>query len=31
VTVIGYIITNADVAPNQRMTAFAADQVNKVK
>lgn len=31
VTVIGYIITNADVAPNERMTAFAADQVNKVK
>lgn len=31
VTIIGYIITNADVAPGQRMTAFAADQVNKIQ
>lgn len=30
VTVIGYVITNADVA-NQRRTAFAADQVNKIQ
>src|SRR5690242_6388021 len=29
VTVIGYVIPNSDVAPNQRLTAFGADQVNK--
>jgi hypothetical protein len=31
VTVIGYIITNVEVAPNQRVTGFAAEQVNQVK
>lgn len=31
VTVIGYIITNVEVAPNQKVTGFAAEQVNPVK
>ena len=31
VTVDGYIITNVEVAPGQRVTGFAAEHVNQVK